>query len=110
MQRICHIMEEQRLYLNPNLKITDIVNALGSNRTTISNCINAQRDCTFPQFVNTYRVAYSQELMRNKPEIKIAEVWMAAGFSSESTFFRIFKSVTGMTPIAWRRDNTNPSL
>ena len=110
MRRICQVVEEQRLYLNPDLKVTDIANALGSNRTTVSNCINAQCDCSFPQFVNTYRVAFSQELMLNQPDIKITEVWMAAGFPSESTFFRIFKDITGTTPNAWRNDNTIPSL
>ena len=107
MRRICQVMEEQRLYLNPNLKVADVANALGSSRTVISNCINSQRNCSFPQFVSTYRVAYAQELMRSRPEIKIAEVWMAAGFPSESTFFRIFKAVTGTTPTDWRRDNTS---
>ena len=109
MRLICQVMEDQRLYLNPNLKVSDIANALGSNRTAISNCINSQRNCSFPQLVSTYRVAYAQELMRSRPEIKIAEVWMAAGFPSESTFFRIFKAVTGTTPTDWRRENTSPN-
>ena len=107
MRRICQVMEENLLYLNPNLKVADVANALGSSRTVISNCINSQRNCSFPQFVSTYRVAYAQELMRGDPEIKVAEVWMAAGFPSESTFFRIFKAVTGTTPTDWRRDNTS---
>ena len=110
MQRICHVMEEQRLYLNPNLKVIDIANTLDISRITISSCIKSQRDCSFPQFVNIYRVAHSQELMRSQPDIKIAEVWMSAGFSSESSFFRIFKAVTGATPNDWRRDNTGDAL
>ena len=105
MRRICQLMEEQRLYLNPALKMTDIVVALGTSRTTISNCINLQRGCSFPQFVNTYRVAHAQELLRNQPDLKITEVSLSSGFSSEASFYRIFKSITGTTPTDWRLDN-----
>ena len=106
MRRICQLLEEKQLYLNPGLKIIDLANALGTNRQTVSNCINSQRDCTFPQFVNAYRVAHAQRLLSDQPELKIAEVWMASGFSSEASFFRIFKSVTGTTPTNWKLDDT----
>ena len=102
MQRICRLVEEQQLYLNPDLKITDLTTVLGTNRSAISACINSQRDCTFPQFVNTYRVARAQELLHSEPDIKIAEVWVKAGFSSEASFYRIFKAITGTTPLAWK--------
>ena len=102
MQRICQVMEEQQLFMNPDLKITDLATALGTNRSTISACINSQRDCSFPQFVNAYRVACAQELLRTQPDIKIAEVCVKSGFSSEASFYRIFKAVTGTTPTAWK--------
>lgn len=102
MQRICLLMEQQQLFMNPNLKITDLATALGTNRSAISNCINSQRNCSFPQFINTYRVAYAQELLHSQPDIKMAEVWVEAGFSSEASFYRIFKAITGTTPSAWK--------
>ena len=106
MQRICQLMEQQQLYLNPNLKLADLATALGSNRSSISNCINSQRNCSFPQFVNAYRITHVQELLRNQPNLKVAHVWMNAGFSSEASFYRIFKSATGTTPTDWRDNNT----
>lgn len=102
MQRICQAMEQQQLFMNPNLKITDLATALGTNRSAISACINSQRNCSFPQFVNNYRVAFAQELLSSQRDIKIAEVWVKAGFPSEASFFRIFKAITGTTPSAWK--------
>lgn len=102
MQRICQVMEQQQLFMNPNLKITDLATALGTNRSAISACINSQRNCSFPQFVNNYRVAFAQELLSSQRDIKIAEVWVKAGFPSEASFFRIFKAITGTTPSAWK--------
>ena len=102
MQRICQVMEQQQLFMNPNLKITDLATTLGTNRSAISACINSQRNCSFPQFVNNYRVAFAQELLSSQRDIKIAEVWVKAGFPSEASFFRIFKAITGTTPSAWK--------
>ena len=102
MQSICRVMEEQHLFMNPDLKITDLAAVLGSNRSAISACINSQRDCSFPQFVNTYRLNYALELLRNQPDIKIAEVCVKSGFSSEASFYRLFKAFTGTTPNAWK--------
>ena len=98
MQRLDQLMEEQRLFLKPDLKVTEVASALGTSRTVLSNSIKTHHNCTFPQFVNTYRIAYAQELMRTQPNLKMTEVYMASGFSSETSFYRIFKSITGFTP------------
>ena len=101
MERICRYMEEQEPYLNSELKVQDVADALNTNRTYVSNCIRNIRGCSFSQFVNAYRVEYAQQLLRLHPEKKISEVKMASGFSTESSFFRTFKTVTGMTPKEW---------
>ena len=101
MERITRYMDEQHPYLNSELKMQDVADALGTNRTYVSNCIRSQRGCSFNQFINTYRVEYAQQLLRQHPDKKISEVWMLSGFSSESSFFRVFKAVTGKTPKDW---------
>lgn len=105
MRRIRLLMEEQRLYLNSELKLNDVADALNTNRNLISNCINSQQGCSFSQFVNSYRVEYAKDLIRRKPDTKISEVWMQSGFSTETSFFRTFKAITGMTPTEWKNTN-----
>ena len=34
--------------------------------------------------------------------MKISEVFLSSGFANETTFFRIFKTATGMTPNEWK--------
>ena len=104
MNRISHLMEERKLFLNSELKLGDVASALGSNRNAISNCINTQCNCSFTQFVNAYRINYAKELIRRRPDIKISEVWTASGFTTESNFFRTFKTMTGMTPSDWKQN------
>ena len=101
MARIIQLMETQHVYLNQDLKVSDVANALGVHRNTISACINAQKGCSFNQFVNDYRVEYAKKLLREADEIKISHICHKAGFATESTFFRAFKVSTRMTPKEW---------
>ena len=100
--RICELMESRKLYLNSELKLTDVAAMLGTNRNTISTCINTQRGCSFSQLLSVYRIDYAKELMRRQPDIKIAEVWTQSGFTNETSFFRTFKAFTGLTPNEWK--------
>ena len=102
MDRISTLMNEKQLYLDSELKVADIASALHTNRLAISNCINSQCNCSFTQFVNTYRINHAKELLRSQPELKILEVWMQSGFATERTFLRTFKAATDMTPSEFR--------
>ena len=102
MLRICQLMDEEQPFLNSELKISDIAASLGTNVSYVSACINRQKGCSFNQFVNGYRINYAKAMLRHKPEKKLSEVWTASGFANETTFFRTFKTITGMTPTDWK--------
>jgi len=36
------------------------------------------------------------------PDMKITQVYSEVGFANENTFFRAFKSHTGLTPTEWK--------
>ncbi len=101
MQRIRQLMEEQKLYLNPELKLSDIATALQTTSRSISVCINSQTGSSFSNFVNIYRVEYAKQLLRHSSQEKMSSVTLACGFSNETSFFRTFKAITGMTPKEW---------
>lgn len=102
MSRIVALMEDKEAFRRPGLRKADVAEALGTNVTYISACINTQRSQTFPEFIAGYRVRYAQNLMRSKPQMRLSEVAEESGFSSEQSFFRTFKSMTGMTPKEWK--------
>ena len=60
LQRVCQLMEDENLYLNSGLKLSDVATAAGCNRNVLSACINNLRHCSFSQFVNTYRVEHAK--------------------------------------------------
>lgn len=109
MQQLLRLMEEKKPYLNSNLRVEDVADLLGTNRTYVSNCIKNIRGCQFIQFVNAYRIEHAKQLLRQNRDIKTSYVWTASGFSSEASFFRNFKETTGMTPKEWLNAYQEPS-
>lgn len=101
IERACRLMDEEKLYLRSDLRLQDVAVQLGTNSQNFSESINNVRGQSFSQFVNAYRVRHAQELLRQQPDMKTATVATASGFSTEASFFRNFKAVTGMTPREW---------
>ena len=105
MSQIRQMMEQEKLYLDSELKLGDVATRLNTNRNAVSACINSQLGCSFSQFIGNCRVEHSKVLMRQDPGMKMTEVWMLSGFATESSFFRAFKAATGKTPAEWKAGN-----
>ena len=110
MQRICLLMEQQQPFLQSNFKISDVASLLGTNSRYVSDSIKAIRGCSFNSFVNKYRIDYAQQLMRQQPGIKITEIYIRSGFANETSFFRTFKAIVGMTPKEWMAQNDGQKI
>ena len=102
MSRIIQFMETQHPYLNPELKLSDIADALGIHRNAISACINSQQGCTFSHFINDYRLQHAKRLLLETSDMKVSVVGMKSGFANERSFYRSFKAATGLTPKEWK--------
>jgi AraC-like DNA-binding protein len=102
MQRITILMEEKQLFKVSDLKVSDIANELRTNARYVSDCIKNSTNYSFTQYVNSYRIQHAQQIMRDFPDQKISTVFLDSGFTNETTFFRAFKAITGMTPKDWK--------
>ena len=109
MQRIDKIMREQALYTNSHLTIQDLASAVGSNRTYVSNTINRNCAQSFSQYVARYRVEHAQTILRDarytSDHEAITDAIALSGFTSDQTFYRVFKDITGLTPLQYRQQN-----
>lgn len=101
MPRIRKLMESEQLFKNSELKVADVATQLCTNGRYVSDCINQQEGISFSQFVNGYRIDYAKKLLKEHPDMKIAAIAYECGFANESSFFRTFKNLTGMTPREW---------
>ena len=101
-----NLMKKKRIYRNPNLKITDVADALASNRTYVSNAINHGLKMSFLEYISRLRVEEAMTklavLPENKPIKLVAE---EVGYRNDATFYRHFRRITGMTPAEWMNSN-----
>jgi AraC-like DNA-binding protein len=100
LQRIIELVEQEQLYLNPELTIADIADRLNFSTKTISQTINLGLLKSFSTFINQYRVnVFKERLASGKHKhLSILGLAFECGFNSKSSFNRIFKEVTGHVP------------
>ena len=105
--KIANALREQKLFADPRLTIQDLAIAIHSNRTYVSNCINRRTGLSFSQYIARYRVENAQRILRDPQYTTDHEALSAAiaqsGFTSEQTFYRVFKELVGTTPLAYRK-------
>ena len=103
MEQMSSLIEDQQLFRRKNLRITDVADELATNKTYVSALLNNLSGEKFTSMITRLRVEYAQKLMREHPNMLLDDVADEAGFSSRTTFFRSFKTLTGMTPQEWRK-------
>ncbi|MBO4466037.1 MAG: helix-turn-helix transcriptional regulator [Bacteroidales bacterium] len=101
LTRFQTVMLNEQLFLQPSLSLQDIAERLHTNKTYISKLVNNTYNLSFPEFLNTLRIDYAQQYIRNHPNAKQEEIARASGFLSASTFNNIFRKITGLTPKMW---------
>lgn len=99
---VCQIIEEHHLYKNSNLKLPDLLQYLNTNRTYLSAAIN-KNNLNFYRLILCYRIRHIQKLLHEKPNMKINEVAVDAGFNSAKNLSRIFRLELAMTPSEFKR-------
>lgn len=99
------VMDEQQLYLNPNLSLAQLAKKVGTLQTTLSQVINERMNKSFNLYVNEYRIEHAKHLLGNASHLNMDLVAERSGFNSKSTFFAAFKKITSQTPSHYRAES-----
>ena len=105
-QRIEALMSEKKLYLQPQLKLNDLVRALSSNRNYVYQVINVDMGMSFSEYVNRLRIEHAKQLMKFNPTLSFADIAIKSGFSSSVSFYRNFRLYVGCSPQEYRSGKT----
>ena len=97
-EHIEELMENEKLYLKCDLRISDITTRLHTNRNYIYNAINREMGLSFADYVNRHRIEYAIMMMKEHPELQMGEICLRAGYNTSSSFYRNFKFFMGCTP------------
>jgi AraC-like DNA-binding protein len=102
--RLLQVFEKQALYLNPELRLSDLGDALGIRPYRVSETLSRGLQTSFYDLVNSYRIAKAKELLASpdSAHLNLLGIAMESGFRSKSVFNEVFKRVTGKTPSEYR--------
>ena len=98
LEGIKKLVNDEKLFLYPNLKVSDLATRLHSNRNYIYHAINVEMGVSFSDYINGLRVDYAARLLEANPDLSINDVMTRSGFTSSSAFYRNFKKFKGITP------------
>lgn len=99
--KIQQLMEEEKLYLQPDLKITDLSERLNTNRDYTQQAIKRMEQGSFSEYINRLRIEHACNMLHNNPKIALIDLINACGYSSHASFYRNFKQFAGMSPTAY---------
>ncbi len=84
-----------------NLALSDLATAAGVHAVHLARVFRRFHGCTVGDYVRQLRIEYASRQLSTTDD-SLAEIALAAGFSDQSHFSRIFKSHTRMLPSEFR--------
>lgn len=101
------MLERDKLYLNAELSLKIVTDLLNTNTKYLSQVVNHQAGLNFQQFINLYRVEEAKRKIVNDSlsNLTLYGIALQCGFKNKSTFYKVFKEITGSTPKDFVRTN-----
>lgn len=100
LEKLTKLMKEDKVYLNKRLTKSDVAGYLKITELQLSQLLHSHYDKSFPDFINTYRVKAVKQRLENidSRDYTLLALGDECGFNSKSSFYRVFKEHTGVTP------------
>lgn len=100
LSRLQRAMDEDKVYLDPDLTLIGLSDKLKTNRTYLSKVINLNYDCTFNEYVNNRRIEHALSIIheRSSRGISLKDISAECGYANQASFIRNFTKIMGMTP------------
>jgi AraC-like DNA-binding protein len=103
--QIGRLMEEQKPFLDPEFTLDDLARTMQVPKHHLYYCFNHILQKKFIQFKSEYRIQYAQQLIANghTKDKTLEAIGLESGFSSRTSFIRVFREMTGMAPRDYQR-------
>ena len=97
-------IEANRIYDDAELSLRSLAETLDLHPNELSRMINAAFGKNFNDFINEYRIREVTRKMQDPAydRITLLGIAMDAGFNSKSTFNRVFREMTGTSPVEYK--------
>ena len=106
MEDINRLMQEEKIYQNNTLSIDSLATLLGHKKHHVSEAINHCANTNFHAFINEYRIKEAIRLLSDKTfsNDSLDEIAYSIGFNDRKNFYRVFKKITGLSPMAFKKN------
>jgi len=103
--KLLEVMEKENAFLDEDLTLNKLAQQVEITDKKLSLLLNQHMNTTFYDFINSYRVASVKEKMASKDFENLTLLGMAyeSGFKSKTSFNRIFKKETGLSPSEYKK-------
>ena len=110
-ERIRTVMLETRPWSHPDFDVGGLAKLLGTHPNAVSRALSRVGGTNFYDLVNGYRLREAERLLSDPREarVKIEALGRQAGFRARSTFFKLFRARTGLTPAEFRASHARVS-
>ena len=108
-RRLKEVVAANRLYEDAELTLTTLAVKLTIHPHDLSRIINMGLEKNFSDFINEFRVRDIARKMEDPAYHRITLLGIAyeSGFNSKTTFNRVFKEMTGKTPVEYKNGLKN---
>lgn len=96
--RATELMEKENAYLDVELSLNEMAARLGRSRTSLSSVINHETGRNFSLWVAQYRVNHFIKNAGPNWSFDSKIDYRRHGFASRSSFYRLFRVLTGCSP------------
>lgn len=104
--KLCTLLQQEKLYLNPDLSLKELANRLRTNTRYLSQVINTLAGYNLQHFINTYRIEEVKKKIigQELKDLTLYGIAQQCGFKNKSTFYKVFQEITGQTPRKYLKD------
>ena len=103
--QLLQIMDTKKPYLNEDLNLDELAEFLSISNKKLSTLLNQYMDTSFYDFINHYRVEHFKLKLTdpNFENYTLLALAYDSGFKSKTSFNRIFKKSTGISPSQYKK-------
>ena len=107
-----HIFDEAVKWLERNyssrIHMDRLIDHIGYSRPMFFDLFKRQTNMTPGEFLRNYRIKKAKEMLL-RTDMPALDVGKACGLGAPAHFSRLFKKMTGLTPLAYRQRKSHPS-
>jgi len=103
--KIDNCLQQEAMYLDPDLTLRLLAESTAKSERQLSAFLNNEMQLSFYDLINSYRIEEAKKRLLSKAydNHTIEGIGYSCGFKSRSSFFKLFKKNTGISPSAYKK-------